>query len=1378
MNTFLLSIAGIFIAILTALFAIPYFVDWNSYRSVFEAQASRLVGREVRVGGNVNLRLLPVPYMSFENVRVANVTGRFDRPFLKLDAYTVWLSIPPLLQGKLEAREMDLKHPRLRLAIDEAGRGNWEGLGSSEVRLPFMPQDVALKSVRIRDGVLQFVSPVGQALIDAHEIGGEFQAQTLRGPYRFHGSFAEGDVRRELRFSTGRLDPARGLTFKATMQAPDAQPLYVLEGQLAHDGERLRLEGGLTGRMAFANLAGHAKAGDTPENEILELKATVQADTTRLRIASLALTFESGGHPQLITGEAGARWGQELEANANLKARWLDLDNFSTAGKKPTPQAVAETAARIVQNVMPRKVRARVSLDVEQANIGGALVNQVAVRVRRDGDGVRIERFRARLPGASQIALAGDLFDRPSGKVGFKGRFNLHGSNLGRFVAWAMQGDALEQGDVEKFFTLRSNVVFDEDLMAIADATGELGGAAFRVSIRQTGGAQKVLRVNFDSDRLDLSNIFDPKFTVTDLYRLVRPVSGDKAAGSPFARFLEEKGRLQIKARIGSLLLGGRMFRDFATDAQLDHDTLAVRALRVSSDDGLRLDADGGVGTLSGDPKGEIRYLVETSRLTAAQSFLDFLGLEKDWVGREYLARAVAPLRIAGVLAFGRRGAKTVDLTADGLVGASRAMVQARSDGELRTLRDNLVDVAATVESDDARRLFAMLFPRFSPGVPVPDETIVAGDAGIPQESRTNTGIGAGGRLSVRIGGVAKKGLRTVVALESRALNAEFNGKVRFDQDGGRAITGEVSLEADRAPDALALVGLAGGYARSRSPLSIGANLAIDGPTLRLTDLRLQAEGSALVGRASLKIAEPALVVSLDASLDKASVGQIMALAFNDPAARPLAGDAGETRADAPTAPAGTYGVASAGQWLSDKPFNLRLLDDITGRTTLRVKRLALATGLVMTDAAMSLGLNGDEIRLERFDGRALGGKVKARGVLRRRKAGVRLELATDWRGADLARIGASRPDGRVRARGKSNLRFNVAGNGLSPRGLAAVLAGSGTLELTGGRINGLSPRAVDDTADVIVNLGEDVKFNSDELVTLITRKLADGRLDLGGLTVPFKVRDGALRTGPVAIKGGNAGFKVTTFIDLTQFQIDSEWVLAPRARGPKSLPPVTVVYKGSVAALGDLEPQVEAGALERELTVRKMEADVARLEKLRQIEKQRQEEQDRLERERLLQAEKQRALDQTGEGPGGQGQPTEGTAGTNLQNSAGVVPPQPEVNARNPNPNPNQAGPAGEAGGTTVPLPTRGIRPKPVLDVRVLRVEIEAANRRRRQKNREDDWRSVLVPQSADATGQPNPPQLQPRRRKRRRRNVVPAKPKSPKQVVKRRPIFPSLER
>src|SRR3990167_1723543 len=121
MSNGLLYIAGLLSLALAALFAVPYFVDWNSYRGVFEEEASRVLGREVRVGGSVNLRLLPAPYVRFDKIRIADVGTEGGNSIFRADSFTMWLSVPPLLRGVFEANQVQLKRPVVQLAIDRNG---------------------------------------------------------------------------------------------------------------------------------------------------------------------------------------------------------------------------------------------------------------------------------------------------------------------------------------------------------------------------------------------------------------------------------------------------------------------------------------------------------------------------------------------------------------------------------------------------------------------------------------------------------------------------------------------------------------------------------------------------------------------------------------------------------------------------------------------------------------------------------------------------------------------------------------------------------------------------------------------------------------------------------------------------------------------------------------------------------------------------------------------------------------------------------------------------------------------------------------------------------------------------------------------------------
>jgi uncharacterized protein involved in outer membrane biogenesis len=66
-------IGGLVVAVLMAALLAPYFVDWTGYKASFEAEASKIFGRPVKVAGAASARLLPFPSVTFSNVRIAKI---------------------------------------------------------------------------------------------------------------------------------------------------------------------------------------------------------------------------------------------------------------------------------------------------------------------------------------------------------------------------------------------------------------------------------------------------------------------------------------------------------------------------------------------------------------------------------------------------------------------------------------------------------------------------------------------------------------------------------------------------------------------------------------------------------------------------------------------------------------------------------------------------------------------------------------------------------------------------------------------------------------------------------------------------------------------------------------------------------------------------------------------------------------------------------------------------------------------------------------------------------------------------------------------------------------------------------------------------------
>ena len=229
MNSLLLTLTAVLILVLSALFAAPLFIDWNDYRSVFETQATNLLGRQVKVGGKVHLVLLPAPELKFDDIKVADQAGSLDRPFLEMGSLEAWLNIGALLSGTVEARKIAIVRPVLRLDLKADGTGNWSDVGRRGVALPFAPKDVLLDSVSISGGKVE-ITKQGVPQLTLDDVSGEANAQSLSGPYKVSANYNFEGRPQELRFSTSTPDATGLFRVKSSLRDLDRNTTYLLDG--------------------------------------------------------------------------------------------------------------------------------------------------------------------------------------------------------------------------------------------------------------------------------------------------------------------------------------------------------------------------------------------------------------------------------------------------------------------------------------------------------------------------------------------------------------------------------------------------------------------------------------------------------------------------------------------------------------------------------------------------------------------------------------------------------------------------------------------------------------------------------------------------------------------------------------------------------------------------------------------------------------------------------------------------------------------------------------------------------------------------------------------------------------------------------------------
>ena len=1171
MSNFFVALAVFLITVVGALFTVPYFIDWNGYRGVFEEEASRLLGREVRVGGAVNLHLLPTPYFRFEKVRIADASVNLEEPFFRTDSLTVKLSVPPLLKGAVEAHEIEFQRPVLRLALNDKGGWNWQTFGQVLSNAPYLPTNVALTSLRIKDGVLAVHGVNGAERTRLEGLEGELSSPSLDGPYRFRGTYGAPGAEREIRLSTAKAEDDGTVRFKALLRLADVGSVYNLDGRLLDLMGKSRMDGELTAQLPVAsiwqsasrtNTSSHSKGAisetkSQTSNVAFELKSNVVADAAGATLSDLALSFEQDGRPQLLTGAVKAVWRDALAIDMNLASRWLDLDRLAGTAENSSPLDSVVPLALRLRDLLPADGRSRASFTVDQANIGRESISGLRLALVRSKDKLEVEELRLGMPGGSRGELQG-IMSGPAGAPVFDGTLGLRGVSVVRFLGWARGSPLSADAKGDGAFGVRSRVSIATGRFELRDIIGDLSGTALYGAAHYKWEGRPEISVAIEGPQIDVRPLVPAGASLHEMFNVATHLEAGTAQSKPTDAL--------IRLNTGQLITAGRVYRDVALELDLRGGNLRLPLLRVSGEEGYSLELEGEVADVGGRPKGSIRAVAAAETPKGILPLAELLGVPDTFRPGERRAQGMSPLRLGGSIALGIRTPTAADIVVDGEANGAGVRATARFDGNAAGWRKGFADLTATIEGPEAGRIVAALLGSGSPS---------GGDGGRP------------GRILVKAGGLPADGLATIASIDAGDLALDFRGQVSL-RDAGNTFAGDLEIKGADATRIATIAGLTPPLRLDAVPVSGAMKISAADGGLEIDRLSLTVGGGEL--RGNISVAPPGERRRIAARL---MIGELSLVRLLAPVL------------DQRLAITGTAESALSGQqsiW-PDEPFDAAVLDGFEGNIKLETPRLALAPGLGLGRASFDIDLTPGKIDVKQAAGDAPGGRFQARFAVEKRPGNVELTGAATFE-ATLEALAPPRATGSPRGVGplKGSLEFSARGS--TPRSLVAALQGKGTVEVGEAKLANLWPGALG------VAIEAALKMEADRVGPTLRERLlnglADGQLPLGPTTIAVEIVDGQLRSKPIVAETDQGRSTGTANLDLRSFAFDSEWRIERKRANDKidqkaALPAAIIQYRGPVAALSALDARIGTDALERELTARKMELDLEALERLRQ---------------------------------------------------------------------------------------------------------------------------------------------------------------------------------
>src|SRR5580765_5718571 len=122
----LAGIGGLLLLLLIAVAIAISTVDVKSFIGPLQKRVKDATGRDLTVGGGVDLKFSLEPTLVAQDVALSNPAGAKSPQMLMAKRVEVHFALLPLLHREFQVRSLALIEPRIALETDGKGVGNWE----------------------------------------------------------------------------------------------------------------------------------------------------------------------------------------------------------------------------------------------------------------------------------------------------------------------------------------------------------------------------------------------------------------------------------------------------------------------------------------------------------------------------------------------------------------------------------------------------------------------------------------------------------------------------------------------------------------------------------------------------------------------------------------------------------------------------------------------------------------------------------------------------------------------------------------------------------------------------------------------------------------------------------------------------------------------------------------------------------------------------------------------------------------------------------------------------------------------------------------------------------------------------------------------------
>ncbi|MEF2073706.1 AsmA family protein [Consotaella aegiceratis] len=1140
------AIGSLLVLVLLGALIAPFFVDWTAYRSDFEREASRILGRHVVVAGDASARLLPFPSVTFGDVQVTDDAGHV---LMTVERFRMDAELAPYLSGEIRIFSMRLEEPRVSLAVSREGRVSWI---FGEPNIP-TGATVVLENVEISNGTVVVANARTGKTDTLTAVDAKLSARSLSGPMTGTGTLQMNGHPLDVSLSTGAPQPEAGLPVKARIDSPDLNTGFIVEGSAdLVDGQpqlagTLRVFSPLPPQIETTDdepFASPSPAGETPPDQAplmiaalppIQADSKIEATLDQITLSEMRVEAGTAEAPYTLTGSGRLALGIEPGFALDLEGEQVDVDTLAADGDEnpgalgfgDRVEAVRRVLASVPHPAMPGTIR--MSLPVVVA--GDTTIRAVAFTASPTDAGWSLKSLSAELPGRTRLEASGqvDLDD----DFRFRGNLLVASRQPSGFSNWLSGSvDPAVRPLTRAGFSAK--VDLSQDTQILDNLEVDIGGNVLTGRLERSGSGQaRALATHLSGQALDL-----------DAFLALSRIFTGKSNS------LIDAERYDIALTAGPVTYQNAAARSIDAALSYDGSDLDIGKLQIAGLAGADLSASGRLTHLQEDPEGNLEVALHTDQPSGLLQFLqDRLPDSPALAVLRDRAPSFGPLNLNGRIGTVEstdtdRPALRLDI--DGAAAGTEIKASvALENGFDAAVQNGRFGVQLRLVNDDPGVLLDQLgFETLPVEVPAPLSLEVSlsgeetGPAVVSAALRApDSEITANGTLDLAIGGVT--GLDVAMLAQSR----------------------------DLAPWLLATGGFFG-QSVDTLPVDLAGDLSWYKGDWTFDNLAGTVAGTAL--KAELRRAEGAPVTG-QLHLSELSLPWLAQLVYGGP---PLADEASAT-------------------W-SPTEFRMPLLLSSDVAVDVSADAASFGNGVTLDDLTARLTSSESELQLTDFAASLDGGTVGGTATLRNANGVGGFSLNGQLSGVDLSRLLSS---GRLT--GQLDATVALDGTGQSYAALVSSMTGAGEISLKDAAIAGIA----EDMLPPVLVAADQEGFTVDQAtVGDLVQSLSGGaRFYLGDVQSKFAVTGGVARLAPIEIAHETESLTLDGSLDLSDGALAGNLQLAldPGDEAIEGADPI-VAYN-LTGSLSEPEFVTDVRPLAGFLSVRALEREQARVEAMQE---------------------------------------------------------------------------------------------------------------------------------------------------------------------------------